>query len=55
MTFFPFQVLKSSPKDYDRLVFNYSLKNQLRFKGNLGWFQNPFLPKRARYHKCFVQ
>lgn len=35
----PFQVLKSSSKDYDRLVFNYSLKNQLRFKGNLGGFR----------------
>ncbi|XP_055319685.1 protein FAM91A1 [Sitodiplosis mosellana] len=29
------QVLKSSEKDYERLLFNYSLKNQLRFKGNL--------------------
>lgn len=34
--FVPLQVLKSSPKDYDRLLFNYSLKNQLRYKGNLG-------------------
>ncbi|KAG4067688.1 hypothetical protein HA402_005460 [Bradysia odoriphaga] len=29
------QVLKSTPKSYDRYVFNYSLKNQLRYKGNL--------------------
>lgn len=33
---FYLQILKSTPKDYDRYVFNYSLKNQLRYKGNLG-------------------
>ncbi|KAJ6641278.1 Protein FAM91A1 [Pseudolycoriella hygida] len=29
------KVLKSTPRSYDRYVFNYSLKNQLRYKGNL--------------------
>lgn len=37
--FSPFQVQKSSPKEYERLLFNYSLKNQLRFRGNLGEFE----------------
>uniref|UniRef100_A0A1L8DBA4 Protein FAM91A1 n=1 Tax=Nyssomyia neivai TaxID=330878 RepID=A0A1L8DBA4_9DIPT len=29
------QILRNTPKDYDRYVFNYSLKNQLRYRGNL--------------------
>ncbi|KAG5678046.1 hypothetical protein PVAND_007752 [Polypedilum vanderplanki] len=29
------QILNNSQKDYEKYVFNYSLKNQLRYRGNL--------------------
>lgn len=29
------QILKCLPKEYNRFIFNYSLKNQFRFRGNL--------------------
>lgn len=33
-----FKILKDTPKVYDQLLIDYSLKNQLRYKGNLGEF-----------------
>lgn len=32
-------VLGSSQREYDKLVLEYSIKNQLRYKGNIGSFQ----------------
>lgn len=33
-----FQLLNNSQKDYEKYIFSYSLKNQLRYRGNLGKF-----------------
>lgn len=33
---FKFQILKDDPKNYDHLLISYSLKNQIRYRGNLG-------------------
>ncbi|XP_059614204.1 protein FAM91A1 [Phlebotomus argentipes] len=46
------QILRNTPKDYDRYVFNYSLKNQLRYRGNLvrRVFRN-----EQRYYELLVE
>lgn len=31
-----FQLLGDSPKEYDRYIFEFSIKNQLRYRGSLG-------------------
>lgn len=31
-----FQVLENSSKEYDKFVISFSIKNQLRYRGNLG-------------------
>lgn len=31
-----FQLLSDSPKEYERYIFEFSVKNQLRFRGSLG-------------------
>ncbi len=35
LCFVQFQVLGNSQKEYEKMVVEYSVKNQLRFKGNL--------------------
>ena len=40
-------VLGGSAKEYDKLVLEYSVKNQLRHKGNLGAFGLVFFSKNS--------
>ncbi|GAB0089898.1 fam91a1 [Sergentomyia squamirostris] len=46
------QILRNTPKDYDRYVFNYSLKNQLRYRGNL---VRKVFRNEQRYYELLVE
>ncbi|XP_065360079.1 protein FAM91A1 [Calliphora vicina] len=45
------QILHNNQRDYEKYVFNYSLKNQLRFRGNL---VNKIFRKEQRYYELLV-
>lgn len=46
------QVLNNTPREYDKYVFNFSLKNQLRFRGNL---VRKVLRNEKRYYELLVE
>ncbi|KAI9587031.1 protein FAM91A1 [Glossina fuscipes] len=46
------QILHSNQRDYEKYVFNYSLKNQLRFRGNL---VAKVFRREQRYYELLVQ
>ncbi|XP_037940475.1 protein FAM91A1-like, partial [Teleopsis dalmanni] len=46
------QVLQNNQRDYEKYVFNYSLKNQLRFRGNLA---SKVFRHEQRYYELLVQ
>ncbi|CAD7004982.1 protein FAM91A1 [Ceratitis capitata] len=46
------QVLHNNQLDYEKYVFNYSLKNQLRFRGNLA---SKVFRNEQRYYELLVQ
>lgn len=46
------QILHNNQKDYERYVFNYSLKNQLRHRGNLA---RKVFRNEQRYYELLVQ
>ncbi|KAH8411184.1 hypothetical protein KR222_010052 [Zaprionus bogoriensis] len=45
-------VLHDNQRDYDKFVFNYSLKNQLRFRGNLA---AKVFRQEQRYYELLIQ
>lgn len=45
-------VLHNNQRDYEKYVFNYSLKNQLRFRGNLA---SKVFRQEQRYYELLVQ
>ncbi|XP_017005957.2 protein FAM91A1 [Drosophila takahashii] len=45
-------VLHNNQRDYEKFVFNYSLKNQLRFRGNLA---AKVFRREQRYYELLVQ
>ncbi|XP_022220353.2 protein FAM91A1 [Drosophila obscura] len=45
-------VLHNNQRDYEKFVFNYSLKNQLRFRGNLA---SKVFRKEQRYYELLIQ
>lgn len=45
-------VLHNNQRDYDKFVFNYSLKNQLRFRGNLA---SKVFRQEQRYYELLIQ
>uniref|UniRef100_A0A1I7X5C1 F-box domain-containing protein n=1 Tax=Heterorhabditis bacteriophora TaxID=37862 RepID=A0A1I7X5C1_HETBA len=54
-------LLGNSQREYDKLVLEFSIKNQLRYKGNLGWFcccrdvlHIKLLIKRLRYSSTLL-
>lgn len=46
------QVLNNTPREYDKYVFNFSLKNQLRFRGNL--VRHTFRNEK-RYYEMLIE
>ncbi|CAO1354798.1 unnamed protein product [Diamesa serratosioi] len=46
------QILQNTPKDYEKYVFNYSLKNQLRFRGNL---VHKIFNNEERYYELVIE
>ncbi|XP_067647466.1 protein FAM91A1 [Eurosta solidaginis] len=46
------QVMHNNQRDYEKYVFNYSLKNQLRFRGNLA---SKVFRHEQRYYELLVQ
>ncbi|XP_030372800.1 protein FAM91A1 [Scaptodrosophila lebanonensis] len=45
-------VLHNNQRDYEKYVFNYSLKNQLRFRGNLA---SKVFGKEQRYYELLIK
>ncbi|XP_017137070.1 protein FAM91A1 [Drosophila miranda] len=45
-------VLHNNQRDYEKFVFNYSLKNQLRFRGNLA---SKVFRQEQRYYELLIQ
>ncbi|KAH8379524.1 hypothetical protein KR009_005427 [Drosophila setifemur] len=45
-------VLHNNQRDYEKFVFNYSLKNQLRFRGNLA---SKVFRREQRYYELLIQ
>jgi len=45
-------MLHDNQRDYEKFVFNYSLKNQLRFRGNLA---SKVFRQEQRYYELLIQ
>lgn len=42
-------VLGNSQREYDKLILEYSIKNQLRYKGNIGMFLRCLILRSSIY------